>query len=101
MATSRSKAASARAAAQGTDVEALRTALNEERRGYVTRGLKDRIAQVDAQLKTLGAPKTTTPEKKDDGGTPPAASVKTTTGRGSAKKQAEEDAGDDESKSGD
>jgi hypothetical protein len=28
--------------------------LLEERRGYVARGLKDRIAQVDAQLARLG-----------------------------------------------
>jgi hypothetical protein len=30
-------------------------ALIEERRGYETRGLKDRVAQVDAQLRILGA----------------------------------------------
>lgn len=29
-------------------------ALLEERRGYVTRGLKDRVAQVDEQLKARG-----------------------------------------------
>lgn len=29
-------------------------ALQEERRGYVNRGLKDRVAQVDAQIKQLG-----------------------------------------------
>lgn len=29
-------------------------ALLEERRGYVMRGLKDRVAQVDAAIKALG-----------------------------------------------
>lgn len=31
------------------------SALLEERRGYVNRGDDDRVAQVDAQLKALGA----------------------------------------------
>ena len=32
-------------------------ALLEERRGYVVRGLKDRVAQVDAEIERLGGVK--------------------------------------------
>jgi hypothetical protein len=41
---------------------ALIEALRAEREGYVQRGLPDRVAEVDAQLKQLGAqPPTPTP----------------------------------------
>lgn len=50
----RTRAAKARAAAAAGDHEELVAALNEERRGYVARGLTKRVAQVDAQLKALG-----------------------------------------------
>jgi hypothetical protein len=55
-------AAAARKAAQGTARSELRTALLEERRGYVQRGNKDRVAQVDAQLDELGPDEAAEPE---------------------------------------
>lgn len=55
MATSNArKAAAARAAASAGDTETLRAALQEERRGYVARGLDQRVKAVDEQLKALG-----------------------------------------------
>lgn len=47
------------AATQAADARAAQVrALEEERRGYEVRGLKDRVAQVDAELAKFGkAPK--------------------------------------------
>lgn len=63
----RQKAAAARAAALAGNDEELRAALQEERRGYVSRGLEARVKQVDAQLKALGASSGTAGETKAEG----------------------------------
>lgn len=46
-------------------------ALMEERRGYMVRGLTDRVAEVDAQLQAFGAegaPKAKRAQKRSKGG---------------------------------
>ncbi len=64
--TTHKAAATAPAAAQGRSE--LRSALLEERRGYVQRGDKSRVDQVDVQVDALGPelepdkPETATPE---------------------------------------
>jgi hypothetical protein len=59
-------------------------ALLEERRGYVVRGLNDRVAQVDAEIERLSGAKVAadpTPELDVEEATDPTA-VETTAGRG-------------------
>ena len=75
--TTHKAAAAARAAAQGRTE--LRTALLEERRGYVQRGDKDRVAQVDEQVDLLGPE----PEPEPESDEPETAAPKR--GRGSVK----------------
>lgn len=48
-------AARARAAALRSNRADILPALHAERAGYVTRGLKDRVAEVDAQIKAYEA----------------------------------------------
>ena len=55
-------------------------ALLEERRGYVVRGLKDRVAQVDAQIEALGGVKVADDPEVEEAVDPTA--VETTAGRG-------------------
>ena len=79
----RRRAAQARQAAQDGDRETLRAALQEERRGYVARGLDARVKQVDDALKRLG--KEPAPKKGEQG--PPAGeqqAASTRRGRGRA-----------------
>jgi outer membrane biosynthesis protein TonB len=52
--TDHTAAAARRAAAQDQERSELRSALQEERRGYVARGLSKRVKAVDAQLEALG-----------------------------------------------
>ena len=54
--TNRKKAAEQRAQALGGRDERFISALEIERQGYVTRGLDDRVAQVDEQLAHYGKP---------------------------------------------
>lgn len=65
-------AATVRAAGQGAARTELRTALTEERRGYVARGRADRIEQVDAQLATLDGDVTVPDESDGDASEDPA-----------------------------
>lgn len=53
--------------------DSMVAALLREREGYVTRGMDDRVAQVDEQLKLRGAepPKEDKPAKPADRSTPP------------------------------
>lgn len=71
MSNSDIKEAAARRAADAQRGE-MRTALLEERRGYVSRGMTERIKQVDAQLAALGEPEETEEtESKAPAGDPP------------------------------
>ena len=65
--TERKTAADARAAALAGDRQRIVAALNEERRGYVQRGLTDRVAEVDAQIVAYGGtpPENPTPATGD------------------------------------
>ncbi|MCI3272143.1 hypothetical protein [Streptomyces cylindrosporus] len=53
--------------------DSMVAALLREREGYVTRGMDDRVAQVDEQLKLRGVepPKDDKPAKSADRSTPP------------------------------
>ena len=54
--TNRKKAAQERAQSLGGRDKRFISALEIERQGYVTRGLDDRVAQVDEQLAHYGKP---------------------------------------------
>lgn len=83
--TAKQQAADARAAAQGANPNAeILAALQSERQGYVTRGLHDRVAQVDAQIKHYGG----TPPKGD----PAEAEAKAAAEKADAEKAAAEKA---------
>lgn len=73
MSTSPKEAAAARAKA--ADREHIRAALNEERRGYVSRGLEDRVQQVDEQLKAF--PAIEVPDDVEKPEDPPASTTRT------------------------
>jgi|GEM_PF-1331955 len=87
-------AAAARREAAEQERTELRAALSEERRGYVQRGLPERVEAVDAQLRALGptnveASTTTMGRQVSVKETTPAGDT-TARGRGSAKKAADE-----------
>ena len=73
MATRTTKAAQARAAALGADRDRIISALEEERRGYVSRGLDKRVKLIDEQLEPLKAAAAEEEKKsaKDDSGKAP------------------------------
>lgn len=48
------------------DKEAIVAALHRERAGYVQRGMKDRVAEVDAELKRLDGSKPAAKEQRED-----------------------------------